>query len=140
MNASCRPTSRVAGYRSIALIFMAGLMGVLQTLTGGPVHAQRGDSTPLNPPAPAGRRQFVFDGRFVSFDGLAFNFSRPVATVDPLAASVPANQPRYEREVAIAGAPVFEHVRTGSSSGLAILGSGVDHDGTTPLLVIQEFQ
>ena len=44
----------------------------------------------------------------------------------------------HERPTAIAGAPIIETVRHVPGSSIQLLGSGLDHDGVTPLLVVLE--
>jgi hypothetical protein len=84
-----------------------------------------------------GVQRFVFDGAFRGTAGMKFRVERPVATVNPLGEAVAPNAPRFAAESAIAGAPVFELVRA-SASPITVVGSGLDHDGVTPLLVTYE--
>jgi hypothetical protein len=82
-------------------------------------------------------RRFAFDGRFIASPGLAFTLSRAVPTLDPVGLRVEANLPRYAPPLAIASAPVFESIRSNNAFD-QLLGSGLDHDGVTPLLVVLE--
>lgn len=96
--------------------------------------------TPQRPPdiqLGDGVQRFVFDGRFQATPGMKFRLSRPVATMDPLGLSVAPNAPRFAAESTLAGAPAFEQIRA-SSSPITVLGSGLDHDGVTPLLLTYE--
>lgn len=80
---------------------------------------------------------FTFDDGFRSSGCLNFGFSRPCATVGRDGVAVAPDQPRFGRSETIAGAPVFEVVRK-SGGTVQVLGSGVDLDGKTPIMVTYE--
>jgi hypothetical protein len=95
----------------------------------------------LSVPAPARAETdahwFTFDGGFHGSPALAFQFARPVPTRDDGGVPVPANAPRFAPRTTLASPPVQEIVRaTGPFNRL--LGSGLDHDGVTPLLVLMD--
>lgn len=88
-------------------------------------------------PAPEIReaRRFVFDNGFAGSPGLSFFMDRPVPTRDWSGAPVEPDEARFARRTTIAGAVSLQSVRPSSRASL-ILGSGFDHDGVTPLLVL----
>ena len=83
-------------------------------------------------------RRFVFDGRLYSTPCVTFAFSRPVETFGASGAIVPADEPRFSPPLTLASAPEIETVR--ATPGLIrVLATGLDHDGTTPLLVVRHY-
>ena len=77
--------------------------------------------------------------RTISFDNgisgeLSLDFSRDSATIDPLGNAVASNQPRYDQPQVLTAAGQWR-AETAPDGSQNFLGSGVDHDGTTPLLV-----
>ena len=86
----------------------------------------------------------VGDADFVLYDDGVFgtaevSFARDVATVDGLGQPVGVDERRYAETVGYA--PVLEWTPTGvvtaSTGAVTILGSGWDHDGQTPLMVVR---
>jgi len=117
----------------------AGLACLFQCVSGGDVMARQ--MQPREHPDLTriiATKQFAFNGKFIGSAGLSFGFSRPVSTVDPQSVVVAPDRPRFEDTTALAGAPVFESVRSSPDSSTSILGSGLDHDGVTPLMVVLE--
>lgn len=85
-------------------------------------------------------RRFVFDGGFRGSPGLRFEFSRACETVDAAGAPVVADRARFAPERTIACGPsAVEAVRV-TPFQTRLLGSGLDHDGVTPMLVLREHQ
>ncbi|MEA5486613.1 hypothetical protein VB775_07270 [Pseudanabaena sp. CCNP1317] len=84
-----------------------------------------------------GDAAFVFDGEFRSRGGLTFSFSRATEAKDPEGNSVGVDEPRFGRPRLLAPTPIPETVRQTSNRTL-LLGSGLDHDGVTPLLIVSE--
>jgi len=83
----------------------------------------------------SGWRSSVFSGG--ALGTLNFGFSRDTATIDPLGNPVGLNQPRYaESRFAVRSSPWS--VAVPGTSTNQILGSGWDHDGTTPLAVVND--
>lgn len=82
-------------------------------------------------------RVFQFDGGVRLSAGLAFEFERGVPTVDEAGRAVGPDGARFAREATIASPVEMELVRA-SNYGTTILGSGLDHDGVTPLLVVRD--
>ncbi len=83
-------------------------------------------------------KRFIADApnhtiKFYSGSGLNKEFSRNLATVNPDGSGVDPNVMRFDDPVHIAAIPV-EPVEVTGGAG-RILASGVDHDGTTPLLI-----
>lgn len=94
------------------------------------------DSSPICASAlPAQARAFRFDGAFAGSPGLVFSFSRGTSTTTHDGTPIGPDVPRYAPETTLAGAPLLESVREDTGQ-ISILGSGLDHDGTTPLLVV----
>lgn len=98
-------------------------------------HASR--PGPVMKPADPPPLVFRFDGGFEASPGLGFTLSRPVATVDPGGRVIGADEPRYDVRRSIAGATMIEDVRA-SPWNTKVLGSGLGHDGVTPVLVLWE--
>ncbi len=69
--------------------------------------------------------------------GLSFEMSRPFATVDSAGRSVEADEARFGLPTTIASSVTVATVRT-AVSNTTIFGSGLDHDGVTPLLVLRD--
>ncbi len=67
------------------------------------------------------------------------SFTRAVLTIDPDGMNVNSNVPRFDESVRIAAVPAPDAVTGGFervyAPGGYLLASGVDHDGTTPLMV-----
>lgn len=80
-------------------------------------------------------RRFVFDDGFAGSSGLSFQFSRAIPTFDSTGSVVPPDEARFAPRTSIAGTVTLQTVRA-SSRASSILGSGLDHDGVTPLLVL----
>lgn len=80
-------------------------------------------------------RRFVFDNGFSGSPGLSFHVDRPVPTRDWSGSLVASDEPRFAPRTSIAGTVSLQTVRA-SSRASSILGSGLDHDGVTPLLVL----
>ena len=97
--------------------------------SGGPAMAQ---------PAQEKRapKRFVFDDAALLSPGLWFEMSRPVATVDWTGARVEADEARFASPTTIA-TPVVDEVVRPTTANTKMLGSGFDHDGVTPLLVLR---
>ena len=89
--------------------------------------------------APAARppKAFRFDDGAWASRGLSFEFERGVSTVDDDGLAVGIDEPRFARSSAIASAGVLELVRP-AQYGTTILGSGFDHNGETPILVVRD--
>ena len=67
--------------------------------------------------------------------GLAVStLSRGESTVDPLGENVIDGVPRFDETVLIAAVPSYEGVGSSTNNGL-LLASGVNHNGTTALLL-----
>lgn len=109
-------------------------------LVGGVSHAQ-----PVRRAAPASPAEasvvppkaFRFSDGAVLSPGLSFEMSRPFATVDAAGRSVEADEARFGLPVTIASSVTMSPVRS-SLSNTTIFGSGFDHDGVTPLLVLRD--
>jgi hypothetical protein len=78
-------------------------------------------------------RSAVFNDR--KLGTLDFDFSREVATVDPLGQPTEIDQPRYGAEESIIATSPWSLAVAGSRL-VQIYGSGWDHDGTTALAVV----
>jgi hypothetical protein len=90
------------------------------------------NGTDAIPPA-EGWQSAVFNAR--DLGTLDFEFHRDVPTVDPGASLVAVDTPRFGLPRAIMATPDWEVLQSGTGVAM-ILGSGWDHDGTTPLAVI----
>lgn len=105
---------------------------VLSAFVAAPAaRAQHDASGPYLP------RRFNFDGAFAGSPGLVFDFTRPVATRSPDGQPVSPDAPRYSPTATIASAPLLETVRVNGGQQ-RLMGSGLDHDGTTPLMVLAD--
>lgn len=82
-----------------------------------------------------GARRFEFDAGFRGSPGLGFSFWRPYATFARDGQPVAQNQARYAEATLATSAPYIEVLRE-SGADVIYMGSGVDHDGETPLLVV----
>jgi len=82
-------------------------------------------------------RAFAFDGGTALTPGLSFQFARGVSTFDASGSVLGPSAPRFTAQATLAGAPVWEQVRA-TNAQTRVLGSGVDHDGHTPLMVLAE--
>lgn len=80
-------------------------------------------------------RRFAFDDGFQASAGLRFNFWRPYATFEADGSAVTLNEARYGEKTLAMAAPFVEVLRQ-PGADIIFLGSGVDHDGQTPLLVV----
>lgn len=89
------------------------------------------------PPHDLPAKFFRFDDGFDSTGGLNFVFSRDAATFGRKGKAVMPGVPRYEQATLIASAPIFQHLRS-TPWPVTILGGGVDHDGLTPLMIVEE--
>ena len=67
---------------------------------------------------------------------LEFSFSRDVPTIDFNANAVAANEPRFAAEKLVTDTHPWSQVLPQISKKPSVIGSGWDHDGTTPLAVI----
>ncbi len=133
------------GWRRVLPIMIAGVaaaaIGSAATPTGaarlhsrpGPDVLSRDTREAASSPT---RRWFYFDQGPHLSPGLEFSFSRPVSTHGRDGYPVPPGTPRTAPSSTLAGAPHVEIVREGG--GTLLLGSGLDHDGTTPLLVLMD--
>ncbi len=90
------------------------------------------DTTATTPP-----KSFRFDAGVSLSPGLSFTFERSVPTIDGQGNHLPPDQPRFEQPSTIASVVTPELVRP-AQYGTTILGSGVDHDGVTPILVVKD--
>ncbi|MCK4872986.1 MAG: hypothetical protein KAS72_09695 [Phycisphaerales bacterium] len=81
--------------------------------------------------------RFVFNGAFDGAAELEFVFFRPLETVGEDHSTIGPNEPRFARETTLASAPTVETVRA-TINFTRLLGSGLDHDGATPLLVLYD--
>lgn len=84
---------------------------------------------------PADPQQFIFDDGFRSTPGLGFSISRGVATFEDSGTAIEMDAPRFCSAVSLAGVPDVLQLRA-TSGAVPVLGSGFDHDGVTPLLVV----
>ena len=109
---------RASSATCFALVFAAFVAG--PTLARGPAS-----------------RAFTFDGGTALTPGLSFLFARGVATIDASGRALGPSAPRFTAQATIAGAPVWEQVRA-TNAQTRVLGTGVDHDGHTPLMVLAE--
>lgn len=82
-------------------------------------------------------KTFVFDSGFSASPGLNLTFARPVETLDHLGRPVAPNVPRYGATRPVIAVPSIELIRS-TPNTTYVLGSGLDHNGTTPLLVVYE--
>jgi hypothetical protein len=80
-------------------------------------------------------KQFAFDGGFLASPGLLFNFARGEEVIWSGQVRYGADEPRYESLSTLAPAPEVEVVRE-TPSNTSVLGSGLDHDGVTPLMLV----
>lgn len=129
---------------------VAALMGLVGGAVAQPTIGKRPQTRPAPAPAASGVASdaeepteippawFRFDNGFEGTPGLWFEFDRAVPTVDPLGLPVGIDQPRFGRATTLAGAPSFETVRAVNGT-TTILGSGLDHDGQTPLMVVRDY-
>ncbi len=85
----------------------------------------------------AGAMQFAFDDGFVAHPSLRFEFQRGQEIFWAGQRRYQRDEPRYEPELTLAAAPVVEQVRE-TDADTDLLGSGLDHDGVTPLLVLYD--
>ena len=70
---------------------------------------------------------------------LELSFSRDVPTVDFNGTAVAANQPRFAAEQLVTDTHLWSQVLPQISNKPSFVGSGWDHDGTTPLAVVMAY-
>lgn len=84
-------------------------------------------------------RAIRYNGRVLAASGLALGIGRNYATTDKTGTSIPAGQPVFDSQAAYLAAPaaptVVASVTTAGGVVAQALGSGVDVDGTTPVVV-----
>ncbi len=97
----------------------------------------RADSIADRDAVKTGPHWFRFDESFVGSPALTFDFYRGIEITLPGAIPLGADEPRYEPRSCLAVAPVVEMVRQTNACTI-LLGSGLDHDGQTPLLVLND--
>lgn len=85
-----------------------------------------------------GRKAFRFDNGSRLDPGLSLSFSRGIATKDGLGASVAVDTPRYDRTSILCGAPVITAVSNAGTGSWNVMATGVDADGSTPVLCLQD--
>lgn len=95
-------------------------------------HSPASDTTQVREPL-----RFVFDDAFIGSPGLTFSVDRPQPTWQWNGEPLGPDAPRFAPRTTIAGAVDVQDVRP-SSRSTTIIGSGFDHDGTTPLLVLTD--
>ncbi|MFV1965324.1 MAG: hypothetical protein ACC628_07860 [Pirellulaceae bacterium] len=83
----------------------------------------------------SGWRSAVFSGR--KLGSLGFDFSRDVPSVDPLGVPVGSGEPRYANSRLVVQSNPWS-VAVEGTSDLRIYGSGWDHDGSTPLALVND--
>ncbi len=81
--------------------------------------------------------RFRFDGALQASAGLEFEFARGVSIVLPGLAEIASDEPRYQPPLCLAPAPLVQQVRD-TAAHTDLLGSGLDHDGLTPLLLLYD--
>ncbi len=127
--------------RRLAMALVPGLALLLAfQVAAQPVRVK---GTPIGGPAAAqpvqekrAPKRFVFDGGACLSAGLWFEMDRPIATVDWTGATVEPDEARYAAPTTIA-TPVADEVVRPTTANTKMLGSGFDHDGVTPLLVLR---
>ncbi len=85
-----------------------------------------------------GRKAFRFDNGAVLDPGLSLSFSRGIATKDDLGTSVAVDTPRYARRSILCGAPVITAVSNAGSGSWNVMATGVDADGSTPVICLAD--
>lgn len=120
-----------------ALAAGASAMQPVKIKAGGGASAGDGAGAKQDVVAQRLPRAFQFDDGVRLSRGLAFEFERGVPTVDEDGRAVGPDEARFAREATIASPVKTELVRA-SNYGTTILGSGLDHDGVTPLLVVRD--
>ncbi len=93
-----------------------------------------GQTTDHNRPA---RLDFVFDDGFYGSPELQFNFSREAISYSVAGEQLAAHVPRFAQPRLLASAPLAQMVRY-TDNATRIFATGLDHDGTTPLMVVYE--
>jgi hypothetical protein len=130
-NTSQAPTARRRGcglalYTS-AVLTLCSCGVVLASDGSGPVQTSgRGDSL-----------RFRFDADFQASPALSFRFSRGMPIALPSGVEYGPDDPRFAPPSVIVPAPVVTLVRD-TASHTDLLGSGLDHDGVTPLLMLYD--
>ncbi|MFG0253181.1 MAG: hypothetical protein ACF8NJ_09940, partial [Phycisphaerales bacterium JB038] len=93
---------------------------------------------PVNPTPPRGEPlRFAFNNAFLGDPSLRFDFQRGQEIAWSGQVMYQADQPRYEPALLLAAAPVLEQVRE-TDANTDLLGSGLDHDGLTPILILYD--
>lgn len=83
-------------------------------------------------------KSFRFDGAMFLGRGLSSSFSRAIATKDSLGQSIASGSPRYGRRSILCGAPVITAVSNATSGSWNVMATGVDADGSTPVLCLAD--
>lgn len=84
------------------------------------------------------RKAFRFDNAPVLDAGLFSSFSRGIATKDSLGVSAGVDTPRYGRRSILCGAPVITAVSNATSGSWNVMATGVDADGSTPVICLAD--
>lgn len=83
-----------------------------------------------------GRKAWKFNAGARLDQGLSMSFSRGCATKDEAGTAVAADTPRYGRRSILCGAPVITPVSNASANSWNVMATGVDADGSTPVLCL----
>lgn len=133
--------SLLVGLLTVGVVAASLVVGGASAWAGQPVKVKAGagggGGAKQNGVAERKPRVFQFDGGVRLSNGLVFEFERGVPTFDEDGGAVGEDEARFARSSTIMSSVEMEVVRE-TNYGTTILGSGFDHDGVTPLLVVRD--
>jgi len=99
---------------------------------GGALAVASGAGARVDPPA-----RFLFDGRVFTDGGVSWSFGRATPSTDDGGGAVDPDVARFAPPTLLCGAPQVETMPgTAGYGNVNLLGAGVSHDNSTPMLVI----